>query len=184
MRDLAPEIHRQRLVVEGLVTVPIVEDDSKVYLKELGCLTDLRVLAEPVTNRSPLFGWAAWVRDVGFGIDALTAGANRRATLALRIVLFGAFRDNQVASLLGILDVGARRPIASLGVQMLDLPGALPAPYLGSSASVPVYRHVRDLHRLHLSRFADFHQHVFRGRDVIGMDPRECQPGAFGLEAA
>jgi hypothetical protein len=61
MRDLAPEIHRQRLVIEGLVTVPIVEEDIKVYLKELGCLADMRVLTEPVTNLSPLYGWAAWV---------------------------------------------------------------------------------------------------------------------------
>jgi hypothetical protein len=61
MRDLAPEIHRQRLVVEGLVTAPIVEEDIKVYLKELGCLADMRVLTEPVTNLSPLYGWAAWV---------------------------------------------------------------------------------------------------------------------------
>ena len=32
MRDLAPEIHRQRLVVEGLVAAPILEEDIKVYL--------------------------------------------------------------------------------------------------------------------------------------------------------
>ena len=61
MRDLAPEIYRQRLVVEGLVTAPIVEEDIKLYLKELGSLTGMRVLAEPVTNLSPLYGWAAWV---------------------------------------------------------------------------------------------------------------------------
>jgi hypothetical protein len=61
MRDLAPEIHRQRLVVEGLVVAPICESDIVVYLKELGCIIDMVVLAEPVTNRSPLYGWAAWV---------------------------------------------------------------------------------------------------------------------------
>jgi hypothetical protein len=123
--------------------------------------------------------------DVGsFCVDSVIAGANRRATLALWSVLFGAFRDNEVATFVAILDAAARRPIASLGVQMLDLPGATPASYLGSSASVPVYRHVRDLHRLHLARFADVHQQVFHGRGVIGMDPRGCEPGAFELAAA
>ena len=123
--------------------------------------------------------------DVGsFGVDSVTVGPSRRATLALWSVLFGAFRDNDVASFVAILDAGARRPIASLGVQMLDLPGAVPASYLGSAASVPVYRHVRDLHRLHLSRFADVHQQVFHGRGVIGLDPRGCRPGAFQLAAA
>ena len=60
-RDLAPEIHRQRLVVEGLVAAPIVEHEIVRYLRELGSITDMTVLAEPVTNRSPLYGWAAWV---------------------------------------------------------------------------------------------------------------------------
>jgi S-adenosylmethionine decarboxylase len=60
-RDLAPEIHRQRLVVEGLVSAPIVEHEIVGYLKGLGSITDMTVLAEPVTNRSPLYGWAAWV---------------------------------------------------------------------------------------------------------------------------
>jgi S-adenosylmethionine decarboxylase len=61
MRDLAPEIHRQRLVIEGLVTTPILEEDIKVYLKELGSIADMRVLIEPVTHQSPLYGWAGWV---------------------------------------------------------------------------------------------------------------------------
>jgi hypothetical protein len=61
MRDLAPEIHRQRLVIEGLVTAPILEEDIKVYLKELGSITDMCVLTEPVTHQSPLYGWAGWV---------------------------------------------------------------------------------------------------------------------------
>jgi hypothetical protein len=61
MRDLAPEIHRQRLVVEGLVAAPISEEDIVLYLKELGILTDMDVLTEPVTHRSPRYGWAAWI---------------------------------------------------------------------------------------------------------------------------
>jgi hypothetical protein len=61
MRDLAPEIHRQRLLVEGLVAAPISSEEIVVYLKELGSLTDMTVLTEPVTHRSPLYGWAAWV---------------------------------------------------------------------------------------------------------------------------
>ena len=60
-RDLAPSIHRQRLIVEGLVTAPILEPEIAGYLKEVGSITDMTVLAEPVTNRSPLYGWAAWV---------------------------------------------------------------------------------------------------------------------------
>jgi hypothetical protein len=69
-------------------------------------------------------------------------------------------------------------------LQMLDLNSAVRASYLGSAASVPVCRHVPDLHRPHLSRFADVPQQVFHRRGVLGMDPRGCQPGAFEREAA
>lgn len=61
MRDLAPTIHRQRLVVEGSVRSSITADDIVRYLKELGRLTDMRVLTEPVTHQSPMYGWAGWV---------------------------------------------------------------------------------------------------------------------------
>jgi S-adenosylmethionine decarboxylase len=45
MLDLAPEIHRQRLVVEGLCTTPI----------------DAAAIRSYVTHRSPLYGWAGWI---------------------------------------------------------------------------------------------------------------------------
>jgi hypothetical protein len=61
MRDLAPEIHRQRLVVEGLVAAPICAADIATYLTALGPVTGMVVLTEPVTHRSPRYGWAGWV---------------------------------------------------------------------------------------------------------------------------
>ena len=61
MRDLAPSIHRQRLVVEGSVTRQITREDIVRYLKELGEVTEMRVLTEPVTHQSPMYGWAGWV---------------------------------------------------------------------------------------------------------------------------
>jgi hypothetical protein len=123
--------------------------------------------------------------DVGsFAVDSVLRGPGRQSTLALFSVLFGAFRDNEVESFVAIIDAGARRPMATIGVQLLDLPGAAPAAYFGSSASTPVYRHVRDLHRMHGCDFAEVHEQVFHGRGVDGLDARECQPGSFELAAA
>jgi len=104
--------------------------------------------------------------------------------LVLWSVMFGAFRDNDVATFVAILDAGARRPIAAVGVEMLDLPGATAAAYLGSPSSTPVYRHVQDLHRLHRERFPTVHQQVFHGRGIGGLDAEGCRPGAFALAAA
>jgi S-adenosylmethionine decarboxylase len=59
--DLAPMIHRQRLVIEGRPPEPI--DDAAItdYLLGLGEVCGMTVLAAPVTHRSETYGWAGWV---------------------------------------------------------------------------------------------------------------------------
>lgn len=59
--DLAPEIFRQRLVVEGVPAAPLDRQQVSDYLRALGEVTDMVVLADPVTHRSDRYGWAGWV---------------------------------------------------------------------------------------------------------------------------
>lgn len=59
--DLAPEIHRQRLVIEGTVRDTISDDQIKDYLTQLSRVTDMVPLMVPVTHRSDLYGWAGWI---------------------------------------------------------------------------------------------------------------------------
>lgn len=61
MKDLAPTIHRQRLVVEGYPKAPISDGQIKHYLSELSVKIDMHQLIEPVTHRSDVFGWAGWI---------------------------------------------------------------------------------------------------------------------------
>lgn len=61
MVDLAPEIYRQRLVVEGLVTAPIGAQQITDYLSELSGVLDMVTLLEPVTHQSDTYGWAGWI---------------------------------------------------------------------------------------------------------------------------
>ncbi|MBU2669773.1 hypothetical protein KOI35_40320 [Actinoplanes bogorensis] len=60
-RDLAPMIHRQRLVVEGYPTFVITDEHIKDYLSQLSVVTDMITLIEPVTHVSDLYGWAGWI---------------------------------------------------------------------------------------------------------------------------
>jgi hypothetical protein len=60
-RDLAPEIHRQRLVVEGTCPEPIDALHIRQYLQRLARVCDMRALTRPVTHRSPRYGWAGWI---------------------------------------------------------------------------------------------------------------------------
>jgi hypothetical protein len=61
IRDLAPRIHRQRLVIEGTCPAPIDDESIRGYLKALSDVCDMTRLTEPVTHRSELYGWAGWI---------------------------------------------------------------------------------------------------------------------------
>lgn len=61
MKDLAPDIHRQRLVIEGYPKQPITDTDISAYLSELSDVTDMHRLIDPITHRSDMYGWAGWV---------------------------------------------------------------------------------------------------------------------------
>jgi len=61
MPDLAPEIFRQRLVVEGIPAKVIDEASIVRYLRELSTVCGMQRLNDPVTHHSDRFGWAGWV---------------------------------------------------------------------------------------------------------------------------
>lgn len=61
MKDLAPQIFRQRLVIEGTCTQPITDVQIKDYLSNLSRVLKMRTVLEPVTHRSDKFGWAGWI---------------------------------------------------------------------------------------------------------------------------
>jgi hypothetical protein len=61
MKDLAPTIYRQRLVIEGYPAAPITDQQIKEYLSALSVETGMKLLLEPITHRSDKFGWAGWI---------------------------------------------------------------------------------------------------------------------------
>jgi S-adenosylmethionine decarboxylase len=60
-RDLAPSIHRQRLVVEGTCVEPIGAERIVEYLSRLSDVCGMQTLMPPVTHRSDEYGWAGWI---------------------------------------------------------------------------------------------------------------------------
>jgi len=61
MIDLAPEIYRQRAVIEGYPNQPLTASEIKAYLSNLSDVLKMKTLIEPVTHRSPTYGEAAWI---------------------------------------------------------------------------------------------------------------------------
>ena len=61
MKDLAPGIVRQRLVIEGIPSEAISAQDIKDYLSRLSDEIGMITLIEPVTHRSDTYGEAGWI---------------------------------------------------------------------------------------------------------------------------
>ncbi len=59
--DLAPDIHRQRMVIEGLIDQIVDEHQIVDYLSQLSEVLGMSRLAGPFTNRSEQYGWAGWI---------------------------------------------------------------------------------------------------------------------------
>ena len=59
--DLAPDIHRQRLVIEGIPAEAVGAAAIVKYLRRLSDCCGMVTLLEPVTHRSELYGWAGWI---------------------------------------------------------------------------------------------------------------------------
>jgi hypothetical protein len=59
--ELAPEILRQRLVIEGVPARAVDDAQIQHYLSALSREVDMVQLLEPVTHRSDVFGWAGWI---------------------------------------------------------------------------------------------------------------------------
>lgn len=61
MKDLAPSIYRQRLVIEGYPEKVITDVDIKEYLSELSEVLGMKTVLNPVTHRSDKYGEAGWI---------------------------------------------------------------------------------------------------------------------------
>ena len=61
MKNLAPTIYRQRLVVEGIPSSVITDQRIKEYLVKLSEVLAMKTLIDPVTHRSDLYGEAGWI---------------------------------------------------------------------------------------------------------------------------
>jgi hypothetical protein len=61
MKDLAPEIYRQRAIIEGYPNQPLKASEIKKYLTGLSEAIEMIALTDPVTHRSDTYGEAAWI---------------------------------------------------------------------------------------------------------------------------
>ena len=61
MKDLAPGIFRQRLVIEGIPKKIVKKERLEGYLSELSNVCEMVLLTDPVMHLSDKYGWAGWI---------------------------------------------------------------------------------------------------------------------------
>ena len=88
--DLAPEIYRQRLVIEGVPTTPIDDDAIRAISRPSSpSVCGMTTLIEPVTHRSDRYGWAGWIHWETSGCALLRVGAATSVLQRRRLHLQG-----------------------------------------------------------------------------------------------
>jgi S-adenosylmethionine decarboxylase len=59
--DLAPEICRQRMILEGTLYNPFEADDMIRYCKEISKVLNMTPIGEPITDFAEKYGWCAYM---------------------------------------------------------------------------------------------------------------------------
>jgi S-adenosylmethionine decarboxylase len=59
--DLAPDIVRQRLVIEGELKSPFAKGEMVVYSKELSDILDMTPISEPQSSFAEQYGWCCFM---------------------------------------------------------------------------------------------------------------------------
>ena len=60
-KDLAPEICRQRIVIEGTLHNPFKAEDMDRYCREMTRVLNMTEATAPFCNYDPDYGWCAYV---------------------------------------------------------------------------------------------------------------------------
>lgn len=67
-KDLAPNIIRQRLIIEGKSKNLISDKQIKEYLSKLSDELNMNTLIEPIAHLSEKYGWSGWMHWDSSGV--------------------------------------------------------------------------------------------------------------------
>ena len=60
-KDLAPDITRQRIVIEGTLHNPFLPEQMDRYCREMTSVLNMTVVTAPFCNYDPAYGWCSYV---------------------------------------------------------------------------------------------------------------------------
>ena len=71
-KDLAPDIFRQRMIIEGTLHNTFEPEDITRFAKEISLVLNMELITSPVLNYEPKYGWCAFVHWKESGMHIYT----------------------------------------------------------------------------------------------------------------
>jgi S-adenosylmethionine decarboxylase len=97
MRDLAPDIIRQRMVIEGTLTRPFAGERMTSYCEEITKVLDMTPVTSPMCNYDSHYGWCAYMHWKESGIHIYSWEKHEPAFFSIDIYTCKSFREEDVA---------------------------------------------------------------------------------------
>ena len=97
MKDLAPDITRQRMVVEGTLYEPFSPINMVGYCNEVSTTLDMTSVTTPICNYDPAYGWCAYMHWKESGIHIYAWDARKPPFFSIDIYTCKSFKEEDVA---------------------------------------------------------------------------------------
>ena len=97
MKDLAPDIVRQRMVVEGTLHKPFGPLDMVNYCNEVSKELNMTCVTAPICNYDPAYGWCAYMHWKESGIHIYAWDDRNPPFFSIDIYTCKAFKEEEVS---------------------------------------------------------------------------------------
>jgi len=97
MKDLAPDIVRQRMVIEGTLEHPFRGEEMTSYCEKITKVLDMTPVTSPMCNYDSRYGWCAYMHWKESGIHIYSWDARKPPFFSIDIYTCKAFGEKDVA---------------------------------------------------------------------------------------
>jgi S-adenosylmethionine decarboxylase len=94
--DLAPDIFRQRMIVEGTLHNPFKAEDMTRYCHEITEVLNMTAVTSPVCNHDPNYGWCAYTHWKESGMHIYAWDDRKPPFFSIDIYTCKPFEDSHV----------------------------------------------------------------------------------------
>ena len=96
MKDLAPDIVRQRMVIEGLLKDPFGPLGMVSYCNQVTKVLNMTSVTSPICNYDPEYGWCAYTHWKESGMHIYSWGSRKPPFFSIDIYTCRAFEEEDV----------------------------------------------------------------------------------------